>query len=85
MRNGKRAKELARYAVELTQGHAAAPLDALAMSSAELGQFPDAVLTEVQAIQAAKAANQQDGLDLLQKHLETYQKKQPWRESFKVN
>ena len=84
-RNGKRAKELARYAVELTQGQEAAPLDALAMSSAELGQFPDAVLTEVQAIQAAKAANQQDGLDLLQKHLESYQKNQPWRESFKAN
>jgi tetratricopeptide (TPR) repeat protein len=85
VRNGKRAKELARYAVELTQGQQAAPLDALAMSSAELGQFPDAVLTEVQAIQAAKAANQQDGLDLLQKHLESYQKNQPWRESFKAN
>jgi hypothetical protein len=71
--------------VELTQGQQAAPLDALAMSSAELGRFPDAVLIEVQAIQVAKAANQQDGLDLLQKHLETYQKNQPWRESFKAN
>jgi hypothetical protein len=55
------------------------------MSSAELGKFPEAMLFEQQAIKVASSANQQDGVDLMQKHLESYQKRQPWRESFRTN
>ena len=84
-RNGKKAKELAGNAVERTHDQQAAALDVLAMSCAELGRFPDAVLIEQQAIKVANASGQQDGLDILQKHLEFYQKDQPWRESFKTN
>jgi len=57
----------------------------LAMSSAELGLFADAQLYEQKAIQVATESNQQNGLDLLQKHLESFQNHQPWRESFKIN
>jgi tetratricopeptide (TPR) repeat protein len=85
IRDGTRAKALAQSAVETTHGQQAAALDVLAMSSAELGRFPDAMLIEQQAIKVASTANQQDGLDLMQKHLEAYQKRQPWRESFRTN
>jgi tetratricopeptide (TPR) repeat protein len=85
IRDGTRAKALARSAVETTHGQQAAALDVLAMSSAELGRFPDALLIEQQAIKVASTSNQQDGLDLLQKHLAAYQKGQPWRESFRTN
>jgi tetratricopeptide (TPR) repeat protein len=85
IRNGTKAKALARGAVETTHGQQAAALDVLAMSSAELGRFPEAMLFEQQAIKVASTSNQQDGLDLLQKHLDSYQKGQPWRQSFKAN
>ncbi len=42
IRNGTKAKALAQGAVETTHGQAAAAMDVLAMSSAELGKFPDA-------------------------------------------
>jgi tetratricopeptide (TPR) repeat protein len=85
VRNGTKARELSLRALGMTQDQQAAVLDVLAMSCAELGHFPDAVLIERQAIQAAKNANQRDGLDLLQKHLDSYQKSQPWRQSFQTN
>ncbi len=84
-RNGIKANALAGHAVEVTHSQQAAALDVLAMSCAELGHFSDAVLIEQQAIKAANAANQEDGLNLLQKHLKCYQKNQPWRESFQTN
>jgi tetratricopeptide (TPR) repeat protein len=84
-RDGIKANELASHAVEVTHAQQAAALDVLAMSCAELGHFPDALVIEEQAIKAATAANQEDGLDLLQKHLKFYQKNQPWRESFQAN
>jgi tetratricopeptide (TPR) repeat protein len=84
-RDGKKANALAGHAVEVTHGQQAAALDSLAMSCAELGRFSDAVQIEEQAISMAKAAKQQDGIDLLKKRLGYYQKNQPWRESFKSN
>lgn len=85
IRDGTRAKKLARHAVEVTRDQQAAALDVLAMSSAELGLFAEAQIYEQKAIQAAMAASQSDGLDLLQKHLESFQNHHPWRESFKTN
>ena len=84
-RNGLKANALASHAVDVTHAQQAAALDVLAMSCAELGRFPEALLIEQQAIKAANAANQEEGLDLLQKHLGFYQKNQPWRESFQSN
>jgi tetratricopeptide (TPR) repeat protein len=85
IRDGARAKALARSVVEATHGQQAAALDALAMSSAELGLYPDAELYESQAMQVASAANQVEGFGLLKKHLAAFQNHQPWRESFKSN
>jgi hypothetical protein len=76
---------VALHALGLTQYQRAAALEALVMSCAELGQFPDAVLIKQQALQAAKEANQLNGLDLLQKHLDSYQQGRRWRQSFKTN
>jgi tetratricopeptide (TPR) repeat protein len=85
IRDGARAKKLARKAVEATGDLQAAALDVLAMSSSELALFADAQLYEQKAIDVAMASNQQDGLDLLQKHLEAFRNHQPWRESFRTN
>jgi tetratricopeptide (TPR) repeat protein len=83
VRKGTEAYELAKEAIQLTQSRQAAPYDVLAMSFAEQGKFGTAALTEERAIQLAEANGQTDGLDLLQKRLLTFQKHQPWRESFK--
>ncbi len=76
IRDGTRAKELARSVVDATHGQQAAALDALAMSSAELGRYPDAELYEQQAIQVASAANQMEGFGLLKKAPRNFPKSQ---------
>jgi tetratricopeptide (TPR) repeat protein len=82
-RNGAKALRLAERAVQLTRQEQPAALDVLAMSYAETGQFAQAVQVQQQAIKQAKASDQEDGVELLQKRLQAYQAQKPWHESFK--
>jgi Flp pilus assembly protein TadD len=82
-RDGAAALALATQAVQLTQGKEPAVLDAQAMAFAETGQFTAAELAEQQAIKSLQATGQTDDVPLMQKHLQSYQAHQPWRESFK--
>jgi protein O-mannosyl-transferase len=83
VRNGAEAQVLADRAVKLTAGQEPAVLDVQAMALAETGQFDAAVRIQQQAIKLlAATADQKDDIAVMQKHLELYQKQQPWRESF---
>ena len=85
VRNGAEASTLADRAVKLTGGRQPAVLDVQAMACAETGQFDAAVQIQQQAIKLSNAGDQKDDIDVMQKHLELYQKQQPWRQSFKKN
>jgi hypothetical protein len=79
------ARVLADQAVKLTCGQQPAALDVPAMAGAETGQFDVAMQIQQQAIKLSNAADQKDDIAVMQKHLEQYQKRQPWREFFKKN
>jgi protein O-mannosyl-transferase len=84
VRNGEEARKLASQADQLAHDRVEV-LDVLAMCDAEVGKFGDSVLIQEHEIELLKAAGQTDGLDVLQKRLELYKKRQPWRQSFKQN
>ena len=83
--DGAEALKLARKATQLTGSQQPAALDACAMSNAANGDFGAAILCEQQAINGMQALGQTEGITLMERRIESYQKRQPWRESFKMN
>jgi tetratricopeptide (TPR) repeat protein len=81
IRDGKTALALAEEATKLTGGGQPLVLDALGMACAETGDFTNAIAATQKAFEIA-TNNQMKKLDPLQKRLELYKNRQPWRESF---
>ena len=81
VRNGARAVELAQIACELTDYKVATTLDTLAAAYAQLGQFDKAVETAAQAVQLARATKNEKLAKDIQRNLELYKAKRPYRES----
>ena len=77
LRDGKRAIELAKQACEVTEYKQAHMLSTLAASYAESGDFDTAIHGRRKAVEASDKKLQEP----LSKELESYQKKQPWREA----
>ncbi|MEC9094451.1 MAG: tetratricopeptide repeat protein [Planctomycetota bacterium] len=81
LRDGKRAVELATKAAEITEYKAAYILSTLASGYAEDGDFESAVKWSSKAVELAKKSPSRDSqVEDLQKELESYKKKKPWRE-----
>jgi tetratricopeptide (TPR) repeat protein len=82
LRNGKRALELAEKASELSEYKKAYILSTLAAAHAELGDFDKAVEWSQKCIDIAeKDPDDKERLNDLKKELESYKKKQPYREA----
>ena len=77
VRNGARAVDLAKRAADLSVDKDPLILDTLAAAYAEAGRFPEAVRTENQAIEAARARSKSSLVTTLEAHLELYQANQP--------
>ncbi|MBW8863926.1 MAG: hypothetical protein JF609_03200 [Verrucomicrobia bacterium] len=82
-RDGNNALPLATRANEVSGGVQPVVLDILGMAFAENGDFTNAAACSQKAIDLATAA-QLNGTDQMRARLLLYQKKQPWRESFKA-
>ena len=76
IRNGTRAVELATKACELTEYKLPHILSTLAAAFAESGNFDTAIKWSQKAVEMEDPENDQQ----LAKELDSYQKKQPWRE-----
>lgn len=76
IRNGTRAIELAKKAAELTDYKAAYILSTLAAAYAETGDFDAAIEWSEKALAAAD----EDLREPLQKELDSFRQKKPWRE-----
>jgi tetratricopeptide (TPR) repeat protein len=74
-----RAIKFAQCACELTGYEKAGPLDTLAAAYAAGGRFDDAKATAEKALNAAKAAGQEDLARKIEGRLELYQEGQPYR------
>jgi tetratricopeptide (TPR) repeat protein len=85
IRNGAEALVLATQASHLAGKAQSVAMDTLAMAYAETGRFDQAVQTGQEAVNLARAAGQKDDAAIMQQRLELYQKRQPWRESFRKN
>jgi len=82
VRNGQRALELAEKACKLTEYKKAYILSTLAAAYAELGDFEKALEWSKKCIEIAENdPEDKERLDDLKKELESYKKKQPYRES----
>ncbi|MFG0290803.1 MAG: tetratricopeptide repeat protein [Rhodopirellula sp. JB044] len=79
VRNGERAVELGKRAVELTEEQEAHILSTLAAGYAESGDFENAILWSEKAVEQG-AAEDNEQLDQLKKELESYRRNEPWRE-----
>jgi tetratricopeptide (TPR) repeat protein len=77
LRDGKRAVELAKTACEATEYKQAHILSTLAAGYAETGDFDTAVNWSQKAVEQGEQATKSQ----LQKELESYQAKKPWREA----
>lgn len=81
VRNGKRAVELAKKACELTEYKEAYILSTLASGYAENGEFDEAIKWSTKAVELAKKKpTRDDQVEDLQKELDSYKQKKPWRE-----
>jgi tetratricopeptide (TPR) repeat protein len=76
-RNGAKALELAKKAVELRPE--VDFLDTLAAAYAEAGKFEDAAKTEERVITLLKKGGRTDELAEYEERLESYKSKKPWR------
>jgi len=85
IRNGVEALDLATRANQLSGKAQPMALDTLAMALAETGRFNEAAQTEREALNLARTAGREDDDAIMQQRLELYQKRQPWRESFRQN
>jgi len=79
VRDGKRALELGLEACELTEYKKPHILSTLAAAYAEVGQFDKAVEWSEKAVQIGRETNEPQ-LEQLEAELESYRKKEPWRE-----
>ena len=77
LRNGTLALDQAAKAVEVEPK--ASYLDTLAAAYAELGDFEQAIATQLQAI-AAITATDGEIKDALEERLQYYERSEPWRE-----
>ncbi|MGA2067845.1 MAG: tetratricopeptide repeat protein [Thermoguttaceae bacterium] len=82
VRNGAKAVELARRAVELPGGRTAAGLDALAAAHAERGQFPDALRAAREAAGLAGATGNAALAAALRARIVLYEKGRPFRDTW---
>ncbi len=82
-RDGQQALALAVKANVLTGGSQPFVFDALGMAFAETGDFTNAQTCAQNALDLATAARMK-ALEPLQKRLELYKNRQPWRESFRA-
>jgi len=80
IRNGKEAIEAAEKACELTESKDPRFVDTLAAAYAEAKKFKKAVDTQKKAIELVANAAQPEFQKELEKRLDLYQKKQPYRE-----
>ena len=82
IRNGQKALELAEKACKLSEYKKAYILSTLAAAHAELGDFDKALEWSQKCIELAeKDPTDKERLDDLKKELESYKKKQPYREA----
>lgn len=81
LRDGRRAIELAKKACELTDYKAAHILSTLASGYAETGDFDEAMKWSKKAVELGEGS---DVKEQLEKELESYKQKKPWREMQKV-
>jgi tetratricopeptide (TPR) repeat protein len=77
LRNGRRARELATQACQVTEYKLAYILSTLAAAYAEMGDFETAVKWSTKAVELSGKAER----DSLKKELESYRAKKPWREA----
>jgi len=82
-RDGRAALMLAAKANLLAGGNQPFVFDALGMACAETGDFTNALICVQNALDLATAAKMKN-LEPLQKRLELYKARQPWRESFRA-
>jgi protein O-mannosyl-transferase len=82
IRNGQIALAMAAKANDLTHQTQPVALDTIAMACAELGQFSEAQKAEENAIKLATAYDQKDDAAEMQKRLELYKNKRPFRQTF---
>lgn len=80
LRDGKRAIELAKKACELTDYKQAHILSTLAAAHAETGDFEQAIKYSTQAVELGKKEEDPEVQEALQKELDSYKAKKPWRE-----
>jgi serine/threonine protein kinase/tetratricopeptide (TPR) repeat protein len=76
LRNGKKAKDLAEKACELTHYNSHGCLDSLAAAYAECGDFEKAIEYQKKAIELADDQAKKE----YEKRLDAYKAKKPWRE-----
>ena len=81
LRNGAKAVETARRAMELSDGRQPAILDTLAAAYAEAGRFPEAVETVRKAIALASEQKQPDVEESLREKIAIYEAGKPFRET----
>lgn len=79
VRDGKRAVELGKRAVELTEEKEAHILSTLAAAYAEAGDFKQAVQWSTKAVDVGKS-EEHDQQEQLEQELESYKQGKPWRE-----
>jgi Tfp pilus assembly protein PilF len=82
-RNGKEAVELATQLCNITKFRQPLSLDALAAAYAESKEFDAAVLTAEKGLKLAVHQRSKELVLGLKKRLELYQKKRPYRQSFR--
>jgi tetratricopeptide (TPR) repeat protein len=80
LRDGRKAVELARKAVQLTSGLSPQILDTLAAAYAEAGRFPEAIQTARRALELSIAQNNKPLADVIQNQLKLFEAHSPYHE-----
>ncbi|WP_436715711.1 tetratricopeptide repeat protein [Roseiconus lacunae] len=83
IRDGKKAVEMAKRAVDLTDESLPHILSTLAAAYAENGDFENAVQWSTKAVETGKEQGHEQ-IDQLQEELDQYKAKKPWREKQEV-
>jgi protein O-mannosyl-transferase len=80
LRDGQKAVELARKAVQLSSGLSPQILDTLAAAYAEAGRFPEAIETARRALELSIAQNNKPLADVIQNQLKLFEAHSPYHE-----